>query len=159
MSTPKQRNEKNFVWNVVWRQWRRFRASSCSFYYFEHKKKEKFWVRPTRSECGELQLLSAWKKDVASKHISEGHVQNFIRIFFTDLEWLLSCVKRIIRNADTIYRATLEQLLVTLGYLATGNSYHSWMYLFKILTQSFSKVLEVCDVIVSVLHEQVKVGK
>lgn len=112
-------------------------AAALSILTTKRKKKRKhiFWVLPAlqeRSECGGLRLLSALKKDdLLSQHISDGHVQNFIRMSSSDLEWLLGRVEPIIRKADTNYRAaisSLERLLLTLRFFATGDSYHYLMY-------------------------------
>jgi hypothetical protein len=50
----------------------------------KRKRKHKFWVRPSlqeRSQCGGLELLNTLKKDdLLSGQITDGHLQNFIRI-------------------------------------------------------------------------------
>lgn len=80
----------------------------------------------------------------------------------TDLEWLLCKISPLIQKEDTNYRAAispLERLLLTLRFLATGDSYTSLMYLFRISKQAISLIVpEVCDAIISVLQDQIKVN-
>lgn len=80
----------------------------------------------------------------------------------TDLEWLLCKISSLIQKEDTNYRAAispLERLLLTLRFLATGDSYTSLMYLFRISKQAISLIVpEVCDAIISVLQDQIKVN-
>lgn len=130
------------------------------------KRKHKFWIRPSlqeRNQHGGLQLLDALRRDdLMAGQITDGHIQNFLRISSTDLEWLLCRIEPIISKSDTNYRASIsaiERLLVTLRFLGTGDSYHSLMYLFRISTQSISKIVpEVCKAIVEVLSDQLKVS-
>ncbi|KAJ8937152.1 hypothetical protein NQ318_009318 [Aromia moschata] len=68
-----------------------------------------------------------------------------------------------IMKSDTNYRLAIppaERLAVTLRFLATGNSYHSLMYTFKISRQCISNFIpEVCDAIIKALKDNVKYGK
>lgn len=53
-----------------------------------------------------------------------------------------------------------QKLAVALRFLATGDSYSSLMYAFKISKQVISKIVpEVCEAIIEVLRNYVKVGK
>lgn len=130
------------------------------------KRKHKCWVKPSlheRDDFGVAQLLSVLKKDdLCSGRITNGSVQNFSRMSSSDIEWLLGQVAPRIQKEDTNYRkaiSPMERLLVTLRFLATGDSYHSLMYLFRISVPSISKIIpEVCEAIVVVLQDKVKVS-
>jgi hypothetical protein len=107
-------------------------------------------------------MNSLSKDNLLSGHIINRHVQNFICVSSSDLEWLHSRVEPLIQKADTNYRAAvspLEHLLFTLRFLESGDSFTSLMYLFRISEQAISKIApEVCDAIVSVLEDQVQVS-
>ncbi|KAG8278504.1 hypothetical protein J6590_108213 [Homalodisca vitripennis] len=50
-----------------------------------------------------------------------------------------------------------DRLAITLRFLATGDSYHSLMYLFKVSKQSISQIVpEVCSALVSMLEDYIK---
>nr|CAI5826524.1 unnamed protein product [Callosobruchus analis] len=125
------------------------------------KRKHKCWVIPSlqeRDDFGVAKLLSVLKKDdLCSRRITNGSVQNFCRMSSYDLECLLGQVAPRIQKEDTNYRQAIppmERLLVTLRFLATGDSYHSLMYLFRMSVPSISKIIpEVCEAIVDVLHD------
>lgn len=52
-----------------------------------------------------------------------------------------------------------ERLAITLRFLATGDSFHSLMYLFKVSKQVISNIVpEVCDALVESLQEYIKVS-
>jgi hypothetical protein len=132
----------------------------------KQRRKHKVWVRPRLqegNEYGVLHLMNSLIKDgLLSGHITEGHIQNFIHISSSDLEWLLSRVEPLIRKADTNYRAaisSLERLLLTLKFLARGDSFTFLRYLFRISKQAIYKIVtEVFDAVVSVLQDQVQVS-
>lgn len=94
---------------------------------------------------------------------TDGSFKNFFRMSSSDMEGLLRKIDPLIRKSDTNYREAIspqERLAVTLRFLATGDSYHSLMYLFRISKQSISKIVrEVCTALISVLEDEVKVSK
>lgn len=63
---------------------------------------------------------------------------------------------------NTNYREAItarERLAITLRFLATGDSYTSLQYLFRISKQStFTIVIEVCDAIIEALKVHVMVS-
>lgn len=89
--------------------------------------------------------------------------KNFCRMCPKDFEALLKLVEPKIMKIDTNYRIAIpaaERLAVTLRFLATGDSYSSLMYVFKISKQVISKIIpEVCEAIIEVLQEHVKVSR
>jgi len=76
---------------------------------------------------------------------------------------LLNMVMPSITKNDTNFRKAIpaqDRLAITLRFLATGDSYHSLSYLFKISKQTISRTVpEVCKAIVDGLIEYVKVSK
>lgn len=90
-----------------------------------------------------------------------GQFENFCRMTSEDFEFLLNLIEPIIRKRDTNYReaiTTKERLAVTLRFLASGDSYTSLMYLFKISKQSISTiVIEVCQALNETLKHEVQV--
>uniref|UniRef100_A0A6P7GSM3 Uncharacterized protein LOC114341864 n=1 Tax=Diabrotica virgifera virgifera TaxID=50390 RepID=A0A6P7GSM3_DIAVI len=132
------------------------------------KRKHKCWVKPSlcdRSEYGGMHLLNVLKKDdvYIGNNKNNGSVKNFLRMSSTDFEWLLCQIAPKIQKEDTNYRqaiSPMERLLLTLRFLATGDSYHSLMYLFKISVSSISRIIpEVCKVIAEVLKDKLKVSR
>lgn len=77
---------------------------------------------------------------------------------------VLNLVEPKIVKQDTNYRKTIpakERLALTLffHFLATGNSYSSLAYMFKVFKQSISSIIsEVCNALLEILHEYVKVS-
>lgn len=88
---------------------------------------------------------------------------NFTRMSKEDFEYLLEKVSPIIKKDDTNFREVISprvRLLVTLRYLATGDSYPSLMYLFRISEPSISRIIpEVCRALIDILHDFVRVSK
>lgn len=87
--------------------------------------------------------------------------KNFTRMTTTDFDLLLAMILPAISKKDTQFREAIPgstRLAVTLRYLATGDSYHSLMYQFKISVPSISRIIpQVCSAISEVLKDYVKV--
>lgn len=68
-----------------------------------------------------------------------------------------------IKKEETKFRHPIEpqrRLLVTLRFLATGDSYGSLSYTFKVSKQLISKIIpEVCKELTNVLKDYLKVSK
>lgn len=77
-----------------------------------------------------------------------------------DFEILLAKIKPMIIK-QTKLRIPISpkmRLVITLRYLATGDSYRSLHYLFKVSTSAISLIVpEVCEAINFVLKDQIKV--
>ncbi|XP_028140337.2 uncharacterized protein LOC114334492 [Diabrotica virgifera virgifera] len=131
------------------------------------KRKRKCWVRPSlkkREKYGGKEILSDLKKDdVLLELRTDGCFKNFLRMSSSDMEFLLQKIAPVIRKPDTNCRKAIppqERLAVTLRFLATGDSYSSLMYLFKISKQAISKIVpEVCAALVNAIKDQVKMPK
>lgn len=82
-------------------------------------------------------------------------ILNFLRMTPEDFENLLSLVKPFIQKADTVMRASIPastRLTLTLRYLATGDSFMSLQYLFRVPQPTISMIIpEVVDAIYKVL--------
>lgn len=80
----------------------------------------------------------------------------------TDFEFLINLVGHKIGKKDTYYRDAIpvnERLAIALRFLATGDSYHSLMYTFKVSKQSISLIVpEVCEALVDALKNYLKVN-
>ncbi|KAJ8953378.1 hypothetical protein NQ318_023495 [Aromia moschata] len=131
--------------------------------YLKQKKrnrKRRQWVTPifrSRSVSGGRQFLN----DIFIGN--KGQFENFCRMSFEDFEILLNLIEPVIKKQDTNYRESIspkEILAVTLRFLATGDSFTSLMYLFKISKKSISTiVIEVCRALNEALKHQVETFK
>lgn len=83
--------------------------------------------------------------------------QEFLRMTATEFEELLELVKPLIEKQDTKFRKAIpagERLAVTLHYLATGQSFRSLQYVFRIPQNTISRIIPpVLDAIWSVLKD------
>ncbi|CAK1597687.1 unnamed protein product [Parnassius mnemosyne] len=86
--------------------------------------------------------------------------QGFVRMSAADFELLLSRVGPLIEKQKTKFRETIPakiRLAVTLRYLATGDSYRSLHYLFKMSHQVISNIVkECCAALIYVLKDMIK---
>ena len=80
----------------------------------------------------------------------------------TDFEILIQSIGPNIRKQDTKYRAAIPvalRLAMTLRYLASGDSYTSLIYTFRISKQSISEIVPVvCNAIITALKPYIKVS-
>ena len=121
------------------------------------KKNRRWWITP---------LYSSRKSDsnlLQSMLIEEdtGHFKNFVRMSSADFEVLLNLIGPKIEKKNTFLRNSVpvkERLAITLRFLATGDSYTSLQYLFKVSKQLISMIVpEVCRALIEALQNYVKV--
>ena len=90
-----------------------------------------------------------------------GHYKKFTRMTATDFEYLMNLIGPKIGRRNTPLREAVsvqDRLAVTLRYLATGDSFTSLQYLFRISKQAISSIIpEVCQALIGGLKEQIKV--
>lgn len=141
------------------------------FFLIQHQKKKnkrkaRYWVRPflrRRENYGVNEMINDLRSDdmgIAGELRSS--FQNFTRISSNDFEFLITLIGPKICKKNTNYRDAIsvkDRLAVTLRFLATGDSYQSLMYLFKISTSTVSRIIpEVCDALVQALRGFIKVS-
>ncbi|KAF9406106.1 hypothetical protein HW555_013412 [Spodoptera exigua] len=129
----------------------------CGAYIFLHKsisskkKRKRWWVRNY--------LLR--RQDVLSDLcMFDGSFINFLRMSKSDFEYLLQNVGPFIEKQDTNLRSAVTaetRLAITLRYLATGDSYSSLSYTFRVSKQLISRIIpEVCKNIIRVLKNYIQ---
>lgn len=91
-----------------------------------------------------------------------GKFENFCRMSAVDFEYLLNGIAAQISKTDTNMRKSIpaqERLAVTLRFLATGDSYQSLSFLFKISPQLISTIIpEVSSALIGLLKIRTKVS-
>lgn len=128
----------------------------------------RWWVRPSleaRHRYSGTHLMEDLMEDgrdpLSGEIRDDGSFRNFARMSSSDFEYLLINVAPTIAKQDTNYRWAIparERLAVTLRFLASGDSYQSLSYLFKISKQSISKIVpEVCRALIVFLKDVIKV--
>lgn len=117
------------------------------------RRKPRWWVR---------KYLQNKENVFSDLSVVDGSFTNFTRMNKTDFEILLQKIEPIISKQDTKFRKATSaslRLAVTLRYLATGNSYTSLSYTFKISRQLISKIVpEVCRALIQSLKDYVRVS-
>lgn len=130
----------------------------------KEKKQKKFrhyWMKhlyQSRSQYGCDELLN-----ILSIDESTGHFNNFVRMSVSDFENLVTMIGPKIKKKETHLRTVIPvkvRLAVTLRFLASGDSYASLQYVFKISKQIISLIIpEVCCALIDALKNFVKVSK
>lgn len=92
-----------------------------------------------------------------------GQFDNFTRMSFIDFEYLLEKVAPMISKIDTPKREAIPariRLAITLRFLASGDSFESLHFLFKVSSSIISKIVpEVCIALNQVLKDQIMVSE
>lgn len=135
-------------------------VSSCLALVFGEKsrKRKRWWCREVLEEGPKfgMNLLEKLRLEDAMGF------RNFTRLTPTDFEELLLMVGERISKKDTRFRQTIPaslRLAVTLRFLASGDSFTSLMYTFRISKQAISQIVpEVCEAIIHSLKTYVKVS-
>lgn len=112
----------------------------------------------------------AWRKEWVGRRDDEGFCaklyrelrseepalyHNFLRLTFEQFDQLLSLVAPLISKEDTVMRKSIspaDRLVLTLRFLATGDSFSTLQYTFRIPQTTISRIIpEVLDAIYTVL--------
>ncbi|XP_011859024.1 PREDICTED: uncharacterized protein LOC105556537 [Vollenhovia emeryi] len=145
-------------------------AAACVILTRQHiRTKRRFWVRPSlearKKYSGTILIadLERDDRDILTGEIRcDGSFKNFARMTSFDFEYLINKIGHKIGRKDTTFRNAIpvrERLAVTLRFLASGDSYQSLSFLFKISKQSISNIVpEVCEALIDFLKDQIKVS-
>lgn len=113
------------------------------------------WVRPffgTRENSGFYSVFNEMLRNNDATLYN-----NFVRMSADDFDFLLNLVAPRITKKDTSFRKAIsagERLAITLRYLATGDSYASLMFLFRMSKASISLIIEeTCDALYAELKD------
>jgi hypothetical protein len=91
-----------------------------------------------------------------------GQFKKFTRMSLADFEYLLQKVEPIISKKNTRLRESIPartRLAITLRFLASGDSFESLHFLFKISSSLISRIIpEVCMALNNVLKDEIKVS-
>jgi len=91
-----------------------------------------------------------------------GKFENFCRMSSSDFEYILNKIGPDITKLDTNMRKAIpaqERLAITLRFLASGDSFVSLSYLFKVSNQCISIIVrEVCDALIKKFKDEIKVS-
>lgn len=144
-------------------------AAAACVILAKQRRPRRFWVKPSlkaRDRYSGSDMLRDLEEDDVDPLCGElrcdGSFKNFLRMLSSDFEYLILMLGDKIAKQDTNYRKSIpvkEKLAVTLRFLATGDSYTSLSYLFKISKSTISLfVPEVCAALIDLLGENVKVS-
>lgn len=146
-------------------------AAACVILASHYERRpRRFWVRPSlqaREKYSGSDLLADLRKDdidpLSGELRCDGSIKNFLRMTSSDFEFLITMMGHKIQKRDTNFRKAIpvrEKLAVTLRFLATGDSYSSLSYLFKISKSTISLfIIEVCAALIELLQDNIKVSQ
>lgn len=120
-----------------------------------NKRARRMWVREWIEKRSEVGFTATLYEELKTGDTEM--YKNFVRMSLQDFEYLLELITPIIQKQNTVMRKAItpkERLILTLRYLATGDTYMSLMYLFRIPANTISVIIpEVCA-IYSVLKDE-----
>lgn len=124
------------------------------------KKKRKCWVRQWVSKRNKFGASNMLLQELRTE--DQNSFKNFLRMDDGHFNYLLSIVEKNIQKQNTFFREALPartKLEITLRFLATGESFSSLQYLFRVPKCSISKFIpSVCEEIYCALEEYIKVS-
>ncbi|XP_040197230.1 protein ANTAGONIST OF LIKE HETEROCHROMATIN PROTEIN 1-like [Rana temporaria] len=114
----------------------------------QQRSQRRFWVHPIyqlHSDRGQFSLLYHDLREHPEKF------RNYTRMTIATFDYLLYLLRPALLRDDTNCREAItpcERLLITLRYLATGNTYSSLQYEFRLGISTISKIVQdTCDAI------------
>lgn len=124
----------------------------------EGRRKRRWWVRDIFRK--RLQYGNRLMVDMSIEQVNDT-IKNFTRMMPEVFDDLVNVIEPKVGKMDTNMREAItvkERLAITLRFLATGDSYASLQYLFRVSISSISQIIpEVCAAIIEALDEYVKV--
>ena len=125
----------------------------------DNRRKRRVWVREWVKRRNVLGASNTICKELSIE--DQGGYRNFLRMDPNMFSFLLNKVTATIQKSDTFMRRAIpaeSKLHVTLRFLATGDSFSSLQYLFRIPKNTISKfVPEVLDAIYNALFDYIEV--
>jgi hypothetical protein len=123
--------------------------------HINKKKTRTLWMRPFLS--GRSNSETVTREVLLDSYL----FKNFTRTSKSEFEYLLNAVGPRITKRDMNMRSAIlitTILAITLRFVATGDSYRTLMYLFKVHFSSICCiVMEVCEALIDSLKEFIKV--
>ncbi|KAF0710436.1 protein ALP1-like [Aphis craccivora] len=124
--------------------------------YQKKKKQRSVWERKWIQRRKLHGAYNALSRELRMEDPSQ--LRNFIRMSAEDFEELSSWIAPMFQKMDTNMRQAIsvgERLMLTLRFLATGDSYASLSYLFRIPANTICGIVpEVCQALSDVLQEK-----
>ena len=126
------------------------------------RRRKRVWVKPWIARRGDKGIHQNLIKELLSED-KKSYI-NYMRMDNNTFAYVLSKVTPFIKRQDTHLRNSIsveDRLMVTLRFLATGESYKSLQYNTRIPQCTISKIIpETCEAIYKSLKDDVlKVGK
>ena len=120
------------------------------------RKKRTLWMQPFLSRLSNSETVT--REVLLDSYL----FKNFTRMSKSDFEFLLNAIGPRITKRDTNMRSSIPittRLAITLRFVATGDSYRTLMYLFKVHFSSICCIVpEVCEALIESLKEFIKVS-
>lgn len=124
------------------------------------KKRRTLWIRKWINRREELGASNTLLRELAAEDVSEYF--KFMRMNSLKFEELLELVMPFITKADTVMRKAIPpktKLQITLRYLATGDTFSSLQYLFRVPVNTISIIIpDVLHAMYNVLEPFIKVS-
>jgi len=137
-------------------------AASCVYIHYglKTKRKEWRWWQRQLYTSREVYCGSSLLADLNFQPVS-GLYNNFTRMSPSELGFLINLIGEKISKKDTAFRKAIsvqERLALTLCFLASGDSYISLEYFFKISKQAICCIVpEVCEALIEKLKDYIQV--
>ncbi|KAJ8878908.1 hypothetical protein PR048_019511 [Dryococelus australis] len=117
--------------------------------------KQSYWVKEWIKRQNKLGACNKLLHELTMEDVAQ--FRNFIRMTAEDIEYLIQKLGATLTKQDTIMRNAIrvkDHIVVTLRFLASGDSYSSLQYLFRISVCTIGTIVkEVCEQLFAQLKE------